>query len=184
MTARVLVVYATHHGATRGIAERIAETLAAAGLDVATAGARDAETPARYDAFVIGSAVYAFHWVKDASTFVRDHRELLAQSPVWLFSSGPLGTETVNAKGQDVRVAAEPKEIAEFRASIHPRDHHVFWGAYDPTEKPIGFMERVTRLVPASKNILPTGDFRDWDEIDGWARTIATELTPVEAASA
>ena len=184
MSAKVLVVYATHHGATRGIAERIAQTLTASGIEVTTTAAEDARTPTGYDAFVIGSAVYAFHWVKDASTFVRHHRELLSQSPVWLFSSGPLGTETVNAKGQDVREVAEPKEIAEFRASIHPRDHHVFWGAYDPTAKAIGWMERITRTMPASKGILPAGDFRDWDEIDSWARTIASELTPVAAASA
>jgi len=37
-------------------------------------------------------------------------------------------------------------------------------------------VERVVRLMPASKRILPTGDFRDWDAIDAWAREIAAEL--------
>jgi menaquinone-dependent protoporphyrinogen oxidase len=36
--------------------------------------------------------------------------------------------------------------------------------------------ERVVRMMPAAKNILPRGDFRDWDAIDAWAREIATSL--------
>ena len=30
-------------------------------------------------------------------------------------------------------------------------------------------MERVTRLMPAARDALPTGDFRDWAEIDAWS---------------
>jgi menaquinone-dependent protoporphyrinogen oxidase len=34
--------------------------------------------------------------------------------------------------------------------------------------------------MPASKGLLPAGDFRDWAVIDAWARVIARELrTPV-----
>ena len=50
----------------------------------------------------------------------------MAQRPVWLFSTGPLGTDGTDATGVDLRTAAEPKEIPGFRAAIHPRDHHVF----------------------------------------------------------
>jgi menaquinone-dependent protoporphyrinogen oxidase len=37
-------------------------------------------------------------------------------------------------------------------------------------------VERLVRLMPASKNILPEGDFREWDAIEAWARDIATAL--------
>jgi hypothetical protein len=30
--------------------------------------------------------------------------------------------------------------------------------------------------MPASKDILPPGDFRDWDAIAAWAHRIATEI--------
>jgi Flavodoxin domain len=73
-----------------------------------------------YDAFVIGSAVYMTHWLKEAAEFVMRNRAVLASHPVWLFSSGPLGTETKDAQGRDVLVAAEPKEIAEFKVAINP----------------------------------------------------------------
>jgi hypothetical protein len=40
------------------------------------------------------------------------------------------------------------------------------------------------RLMPASKRILPPGDFRDWADIEAWARTIAVAVLPKSAATA
>lgn len=181
MNVRVLVVYASRHGATRGIAERIAARLGQGGVEATLKSTEQAGDLAGYDAFVIGSAAYAFHWLKEATAFVRRNRSLLASRPVWLFSSGPLGTEATDAQGRDVRAAAEPREWAEFRDAIHPRDQRIFFGAYDPEGKPIGFMERLTRMMPAARAAMPVGDFRDWDEIEAWAATIADELTLVPA---
>jgi menaquinone-dependent protoporphyrinogen oxidase len=36
--------------------------------------------------------------------------------------------------------------------------------------------ERLVRLMPAAKRVLPTGDFREWDAIEAWARDIAAQL--------
>ncbi len=102
----ILVVYASKHGATREIAERIAERLTAGGRPAEARSVHEVDDPARYDAFVIGSAAYSMHWMKEAAGFVRRNRTLLADRPVWMFSSGPLGTETTDAKGRDVREAA------------------------------------------------------------------------------
>ena len=44
---KVLVAYASRHGSTRGIAERIAETLQARGLEVTIRTAKDAGEPIR-----------------------------------------------------------------------------------------------------------------------------------------
>jgi len=179
MSKRVLVTYATHHGATRGIAERIATTLTRTGLDASARNVTEVGDLAGYDAFVVGSAIYAFRWLGEAHNFVNRNRQLLAGRPVWFFSSGPVGTATVDEKGQDVRQA--PREIATLADLVKARDHRIFFGAYDPTQKPIGLMERITRAVPATRDLLPPGDFRDWDEIDAWASAIADELTLVPA---
>ena len=172
----VLVAYASRHGATQGIAERIAETLRAAGIDARAQPVASVRSVAGYDAVVIGSAAYMFHWLKEAVALVRRDRGILADKPVWLFSSGPLGTEATDAQGRDQKVAAVPKEIPELAGSVHAREHRVFFGAYEPDRKPIGFAERFVRLMPAAKNALPTGDFRDWPEIEAWAGAIAQEL--------
>ena len=168
----VLVAYASKHGATQEIAERIAQTLAAAGHATQARPVTAAGDLADYDAFVIGSAVYVGHWQKEAVEFVRRNRAILAARPVWMFSSGPLGTEHVDAQGEDLAVAAEPREILEFRDVIAPRDHRVFSGVLDPGR--LGLGERAVRKLPTGRQ-LPEGDFRDWAEIEAWARGIASD---------
>jgi menaquinone-dependent protoporphyrinogen oxidase len=172
----VLVAYATRHGATAGIAEQIAATLCEEGIQAEARPVEDVTGLEEYDAVVLGGAAYMFHWLKAARTFAHEHRSALRQLPVWLFSSGPLGTDEVDDEGRDVREAARPKEFDELTELLRPRSEEVFFGAYDPQEKPIGVGERITRMMPAARAALPAGDFRDWDQIDAWAREIAQEL--------
>ena len=172
---RVLVACASRHGATRGIAERIAATLSAAGHDAAAMPLRDVGDLDGYDAFVVGSAVYMFHWLREATKFVRHNRTLLAARPVWLFSSGPLGTEATDAKGRDLLEASEAKEMAGFVEAIRPRGHAMFFGAYSPGA-PVGLGERFVAMMPAARDAMPKGDFRDWDAIEAWAVSIAADL--------
>ncbi len=176
----ILVAYASKHGSTRGIAERIAEKLRAVGQDVQARPVGATDDLAGYDAFVIGSAAYSTHWLKEAAEFVRSNRAVLADRPVWLFSSGPLGTEATDAKGRDLRDAAEPKEIVEFSEALAPKEHRVFFGALDPGK--LGFSERAIRKLPAARALLPEGDFRDWAEIDAWAACIAHKLAELHAS--
>lgn len=180
----VLVAYATRHGATAGIADRIAARLRIDGIEAEStpvSAVRDART---YDAFVIGSALYMFHWLGPASDFVRRNTATIDRHPAWLFSSGPIGTDLVDAQGRDVRSNAGPREIGELMAATHALDHHVFFGAYDPAAKASGVAERFLRLMPAAKASFPSGDFRDWGEIDAWADAIATELRRSGSGSA
>ena len=173
---RVLIAYASLYGATQGIAERIAATLRRQGVEATVESARQAGDPAGYDAAIIGSAAYYFHWMKPATKFVRRNSKALGSRPVWLFSSGPLGTKETDDQGRDLREFLEPKEIAEFRTIVHPRDHHVFFGAMDSTR--LNFTHRLIAKLPANRNdaLFPKGDFRNWQEIDAWAGTIAESL--------
>jgi menaquinone-dependent protoporphyrinogen oxidase len=171
----VLVAYATHHGSTREIAERIAGVLGDRGLDVQVKPVDRARDVRRFDAFVVGSALYC-GWLKEALDFVQRNKAVLAGAPVWLFSSGPLGSDTVDAQGRDVRETATPKDLARVREWIGQREHRVFFGAYDPNAKPVGFLERTFRLVPHNAAILAAGDFRDWAEIEAWANAVGDQL--------
>ena len=40
----------------------------------------------------------------------------------------------------------------------------------------LGFAHRALRKLPAARAVLPEGDFRDWDEIEAWAGSIARAL--------
>src|ERR1700681_1816717 len=97
----VLVVYASKHGATRQIAERVAATLTVGGQPADARPTENVGDLAGYDAFVIGAAAYYGHWLKPATEFIRAHKTLLAERPVWLFSSGPLRSETNDAPDHD-----------------------------------------------------------------------------------
>jgi menaquinone-dependent protoporphyrinogen oxidase len=173
---RVLVVYASKYGSTRGIAERIAQRLNESGHEAAAMSVSKAVKLDGYDAYVIGSAAYMFSWMREAVDFVRRNTVLLGTKPVWLFSSGPLGTDKTDAQGRDVRETTVPKEIAEFTAAIHPRGHRVFFGAFDHMK--LSFTHRMLYAMPAMKKVFTDGDFRDWREIDAWAKGIAAALVP------
>ena len=183
---RVQVVYASRHGGTAGIAERIAEILRSEGADVAVADAADRPDPSGFDAYVIGSGVQIGSWHKEGTEFLERNQATLATRPVWLFSSGPLLGSSKMTEGSDrLTLALGPedgpgsggrKKITALSAAIHPRDHRVFYGAYDPHDPPKSMQERLVRLMPAAKAVLPAGDFREWDAIKSWAHEIGAEL--------
>jgi menaquinone-dependent protoporphyrinogen oxidase len=163
----VLVVHASRHGGTVGIAQTIAARLVERGETVTIFDAEAADDLPRdelrrCDAVVLGSAIYAGHWVKPARRFTDRHLTLLQDRPVWLFSSGPLGDPP---PPED-----DPVEVARIERMIHPRGHRIFPGALDTDA--LNFVERAAvRAVHA-----PAGDFRDVEAARAWADQIADEL--------
>lgn len=156
----IVVAYASKHGSTEGIARHIAARLAERGTPSEVTAAAEGANLEHADAVVLGSAIYAGSWMKEATEFIDRHEQALAQLPVWLFSSGPLGDQAADEEEQ-------PRQLASIRERIAPRDHRVFSGALDTAA--LGFGERM--IVKAVK--APDGDFRDWDEIAAWADEIA-----------
>lgn len=160
---RVLVAVGSKHGATEQIAATIGEELASRGLQATVASVDDSERPADYDAVVIGSSVYAGHWLKPVAEFVRSHEDVLGTMPVWLFSSGPIGDPPMPDE--------DPVEVAALAEATNARSHRMFAGKLDKGE--LGLGERaVVRALRA-----PEGDFRDWDAIRAWAVEIAQSLS-------
>ena len=173
---RLLIVYASRYGATEEIADRISATLSQHGLEITAKQVQDARDLASYRAFVVGSATYYSHWLRRATAFVRRNHTILAQRPVWLFSSGPLGEDRKDDQGRDKREATVPQEIAEFNATIHPRGHRVFFGALDPSRLGLTHSLIFRMIGKRDAALLPEGDFRDWNDIERWAHSIAAEL--------
>jgi len=167
MDVQVLVAYATKYGATAEIAEKIGQVLREAGVraDVLSADRVGDLTP--YQAVVLGSAVYIGQWRKEAVKFLKANETVLAEKPVWLFSSGPMGEGDAVELGRGWRFPGKLQPIAD---RIQPRDIAVFHGAVDVGK--LNFIEkRMLKTVKA-----PSGDFRDWDAITSWAAAIADAL--------
>lgn len=89
----VLVAVAGKHGATAEIAGEIADVLRheLPAADVEVRDAADVGDLSRFDAVLVGSAIYMGRWLPAARHLVEHHRAPLAALPVWMFSSGPLG---------------------------------------------------------------------------------------------
>jgi menaquinone-dependent protoporphyrinogen oxidase len=175
LVMNVLVVHASKAGATAGIAERIASTLTREGHVAVARPTDQAGDPSRYDAVVLGSAVYLGHWLKEARTYAQQQRDALVTRPVWLFSSGPIGPDRVDDDGRDLLEVAAPQELPELVEALRPVEHRVFFGALDPNR--LSLAHRALRKLPAGRRILPEGDFRDWPAVEAWATGIAGHLT-------
>jgi len=170
----VLVAYGSNHGATKDIADRIAARLQAEGQQAAARPVEAVDNLEGYDAFVVGSAVYGGRWTQEAVEFVRRHRAKLASRPVWLFSSGPIGKTATKYE------PTEPNGVAAIRRALSPRDHRVFFGAWNRSRldrSQLGFTERIIAKR------LPEGDWRDWPTIEGWVIGIARVLGAAQTAT-
>ena len=64
-TKTILVAYASKHGSTQGIAERISEKLQQMGKQAEARSVDAVSDPGSYEAFVIGSAIYFGSWMKE-----------------------------------------------------------------------------------------------------------------------
>ncbi|GGL16488.1 flavodoxin domain-containing protein [Streptomyces flaveus] len=162
MIGNVLVAYGTTNGSTAQIAEAVAAVLRKEGLtsEALSAGSVARVTP--YDAVVVGGALYAGRWHKDARRFVRRHHRELAARPVWLFSSGPLDA---SASERDIPPVPGVKKAVD---RLDARGHVTFGGCLEEGAK--GWVARM--ILKNGKG----GDFRNFPEIEAWATRVAEEL--------
>lgn len=159
---RVLITAASRHHATTDVAQAIADTLERAGIDVAVHRPEEVGHLGSYDAVIVGSAVYAGHWLAPAKDLVARTSNRLRTMPVWLFSTGPLG--------DPLKPDELPVDVAPMLDESGAREHRLFGGRLDRHE--LGFAEKaIVRVVGA-----PEGDFRPWGEIEAWAEEIAMTL--------
>ncbi|MFD9903676.1 flavodoxin domain-containing protein [Streptomyces sp. NPDC059063] len=165
MALTVLVAYGSTYGSTAELARTVAAALTKAGLAVDVRSAADVREVTAYDAVVLGGAVYAGRWQRDARRFARRHRRALARRPVWLFSSGPLDSAASD------REVPPPPSVRRMAVRLDARGHATFGGRLDQQARgPVARM-----IVRSGKG----GDFRDFDAVTAWADAIAREIASV-----
>lgn len=169
---KVLVSAASKHGATSEVAEEIAKELREALQERGGEGGEDAAVEVRppeevnsvedYDAVVLGSAVYAGHWLESARELAERHASALSERPTWLFSVGPIGNPP--------KPEEDPVDVAGILGATKAWGHRVFAGKLDRGK--LGFAEKAMVLALRA----PEGDFREWKAIRNWARDIGAAL--------
>jgi menaquinone-dependent protoporphyrinogen oxidase len=158
---RVLVTYGSKREGTREIATAIAAVLREQGMEVDCLRAHFDVDVERYDAVVIGGALYMGRWHRDARRFVTHHTAALRSRPVWMFSSGPLDFSASDG------VISPTLAVKHLMRLAGARGHATFGGR----------LARDARGFPASAMARTmAGDYRDWNAIDAWAKDVVTHL--------
>ena len=157
----ILVAYGSKRGGTEGLANMVADALRQEGFTVEVAPAKRARHIESYEAVVVGGALYAFRWHRDARRFVKRYTRQLRGRPTYVFSSGPLDN---SAAERDIPAV---KGVQGLMDRIGARGHVTFGGrlASDAKGFPASSM--------AKKN---AGDWRDAQVVQAWVGDIARDL--------
>ena len=154
---RVLVAYATKHGSTREVAEAIAARLRENGLDADLRRAADVEAVDDYASVVVGGSIYMGRWYGDARALLKQHKEALSKTPLFVFALGPKTLADDDVAGSRTQLDSALAKFPE----LSPRLVAIFGGVIDPS-----------RLRFPLKR-LPASDARDWETIARWADEVA-----------
>ena len=173
---RILVTYATCHGSTAEIAQRIASGLQSSGDVVECRAMREVADLSGYEAFVAGSAIHDQEWLPEASEFLSRLASTLGGTPVWLFSVGMPAALPKRIQGWAMQ--EEHQMATKLAALVKPRGHHLFSG--------VVHKEHLTPAGRAKFRLMGGryGDFRDWEEIDAWTSSLAASLRSNQQPSA
>jgi menaquinone-dependent protoporphyrinogen oxidase len=114
-----------------------------------------------YDAVIIGGALYAGVWHKNARKLVRRHLHDLKERPVWLFSSGPLDHPA------DDGTLKQAKGVTKAAQRLGARGDVCFGGFLAPDAEGMIASAMAKKLA---------GDYRNPDQVAAWAAGIADDL--------
>lgn len=161
-TESILLAYATRFGSTQEVAEFVAASLREAGLQVNIQPMQEVKSPDRYNAVVLGAAIYNAKWHRDAHQFLSQHQDALMRRPVAIFTLGPLSSSEAAKRNSRRQLDSELSKYPWMK----PIAVEIFAGKYDPSKPGLSFFDR---FVPAS-------DHRNWDAIRAWAQTLSVQL--------
>ena len=150
----VLVAYATKRGSTREVAADVARVIRQSGIEVEISPAREVKSLDRYQAVVLGGALYMGRWHKDARKLLKRYRSELASLPLAVFALGPRSNEAEALE----KAGAELKRALDDVPEVHPFSTAIFGGVFSLGKKhPI--------------------DARDWKAIESWANEVVRSIS-------
>lgn len=157
----VLVTVGSKRGGTEGIARMLAGALRHEGVEASVLPPDQVASLEGFDGVIVGGALYANRWHRDARRFVRRREADLRGLPVWFFSSGPIDDSA------EQRIIPPTGQVTVLMERVGALGHVTFGGRLARDAK--GFLAR-----GMAKNF--AGDFRDQDHIRSWAKELAQAL--------
>lgn len=181
--AKILILYATHDGKCRQIAERLSTVLFRAGhqphlVNVEDRPAPDAVTSA--EGVIVGGSIRYGHHQKALVEWVKAHRDEIAARPNAFYSV------CMSAGGPGARPKTAEGYIDDFRkrSGWNPRRTTSFAGAclftkYNPFIK---FMMRlIMGMAGGETDTTRDWDYTDFDAVDRWGVEFSKSLERVPA---
>ena len=176
MTQNVLIGYGSRYGSTEEVAQDMANTLREMGIN---ADAIDLKKGAKelalddYDLVILGSGILAGRWTKEPLNFIKKNLSTLLEKRVAFFvvcayASKPEMCDTVQTVFLD--------KVVEKFPGLSPVSTAYFGGVLDLNKYNRIVRKMVESMVrkeaDTDEEIPERVDFRDWDKIREWTRSL------------
>jgi menaquinone-dependent protoporphyrinogen oxidase len=179
-----LIVYGTRYGATASTSEEIAKVLYQEGFDVKVVNLKEEKIKdvSSYDLIVVASGMQIGRWTGEADDFLKRFQGQFEQKKLAIFVSSMKTVSEREGKTDDVakiRKAALDDKVEKY--NLNPISLGFFGGVLDFNKMNIIIRKTLggirSQLEKDGFKELPSGvyDLRDWEEIRGWAKELATK---------
>lgn len=191
--SKILVAYSTNSGSTTEVAEAVAAELTQAGHTVEVRPMKDVQSVSGYDAVVLGAPMI-LGWHDPARRFVRKHQAELAARRTALFACAMRLTRASRETLPPVPLALDETLVADEvkPGYLNIKERFTTIGYYLKSMLPSGVnpvsvaffngkleMFRLKWWQAAFVMVVvqaTPGDYRDWDAIRSWGKSLGTQL--------
>lgn len=167
MPGKILIVYATRTGSTKGVAEYIGKVFGQLGEKADVMPVQAVTDLSGYKAVVVGSAIQGGKLLPEAVTFIENNRRELSQKPLAFFL---VCMTLAMRKGNTYRPMVSGF-LQPVRNIVTPVSEGLFAGILDIKKIP-SWSDRLKFRLSVWFGVWKEGDHRDWQAIENWTKNL------------